>query len=138
MRRVVERNLLQREIGLAHRPIDCVAQSRTVSVVRPRKSNFTRPMRSTSFMSNCEIVLSVPCAAYRGKVVSFPARSDPRLHADVAREALELPGEREQLARSPPRSFPLGQARLHRARVLEGDALAGWNGMSFASSSVRV
>jgi len=47
------------------------------------------------------------------------------VHPDVAREAFELLGERKQLARLFLALFSLGQARLHRSRVLQRDALAG-------------
>src|SRR5207249_5917282 len=54
------------------------------------------------------------------------ARGDqhaPRVHADVARETFELPGEREQLARLLLGLFALREARFHLARILQGDAL---------------
>jgi hypothetical protein len=50
------------------------------------------------------------------------------VHADVARETFELPGEREQLARLLLGLLALRQARLHLARILQGDALAGLEG----------
>src|SRR5206468_12944532 len=60
-------------------------------------------------------------------VIGELARGDqhaPRVHADVAREAFELPGEREQLARLLLGLFALREARFHLARILQGDALA--------------
>src|SRR5205814_1769470 len=59
------------------------------------------------------------------------ARGDqhaPRVHADVARETFELPGEREELLRLLLGLFALREARLHLARILKRDALAGLEG----------
>ena len=100
--------------GSSARTMKSQRQSRIVSVVRPRKSNLTRPTASTSSLSNwrhrrCRARLHVQRAE-----VGELARRDQHaagVHADVARHALELLGQREQLARPPPRSA----ARARRA-----------------------
>src|SRR6188768_1712731 len=49
-----------------------IARSMTVSVRRPRKSNFTRPAASTSSLSNCVTTLPPLSSAYSGaNSVSF-------------------------------------------------------------------
>ena len=51
----------------------CTVRSRMVSVVKPRKSNLTKPIASTSSLSNCDITPpSTPCVYSGQKSVSLP------------------------------------------------------------------
>ena len=103
-------------------------QSRMVSVVRPRKSNFTKPTASTSSLSSCDTALSEPDAVYSGqKSVSLPGaiNTPPACMPTLRRQALELLGERQQLARFLFRLLALLEPRFHLARHLQRDQLAG-------------
>ncbi len=76
------------------------ASSRIVNVARPRKSNFTRPIDSTSSLSNWLTALSLPgCMVQRAEVGDAAGRDQhaARVHADVARHAFEPHRERQQL-----------------------------------------
>ena len=98
-----------------------------VSVVRPRKSNFTRPIASTSSLSSCEMTLTAPSAEYSGqKSVSRPGA--------ISTPPACMPTLRTRPSSLPPNSssslhlvlvlLALGEQRLHLARVLERDQLA--------------
>src|SRR3972149_6063090 len=103
--------------GPACRRTWATVHSSTVSVVSPRKSNFTRPIASTSSLSSWDTTFCDPSAAYSGqKSGSLPgAMSTPPGRA----------GGREQLAGLLFGLLALREARLHPARVLQRDQLAG-------------
>ena len=71
-----------------------------VSVAKPRKSNFTRPIASTSSLSNWLTAASLPGCWYSGQKSVMRARRDQHaagVHADVAHHAFHLRGQRQQL-----------------------------------------
>ncbi len=87
-------------------------RSRIVSVVSPRKSNFTRPICSTSSLSNWLIADSVPCAQYSGQ------------------KSVSLPGA----ISTPPACMPTLRVRPSSGRA---SATSSWNSSSASTASAN-
>ena len=128
---IVERDLLEREIGLPHcadrlhRPVEDGERGEAEEV----------ELHQADALDVLHVELRDRALGSLGRVeraeIGELARGDQhatRVHADVARETFELPGEGEQLARLLLGLFALRQARLHLACILQGDALAGLEG----------
>ena len=81
----------------------------------------TSPTASTSSLSNCDTIdVGARLHVERAEVGELAGRDQhaARVHADVARQALERLGEREQLAHFLLVPLALGEQRLHLARLL--------------------
>jgi hypothetical protein len=152
---VVQRNVLEGKVLLAlvPRTMNSLAISRMVSVARPRKSNLTRPMASTSSLSYWLTAESLPGCWYSGqKSVSLPGAisTPPGVHADVARHAFELLRHLDDgahvlfLATRSPAGAPaparscLVAVLLGLGRVGQGVGLPGLAGTSLEMPSQKV